>query len=79
MSREEYLNKVKERIAKHFPDRDLSLWNDEEWQGIINGMYDRFSNYTIEKQQELINEAGPKEPFWERVVSDGAYAYHMWA
>lgn len=79
MSREEYLDKVKERVKDHFPKRNLELWDDEEWQDIINNMYDRFVAFTPEQQERLINEAGPKESFWDRVIGDGAYAFYLWA
>lgn len=79
MSREEYMSAVKEAIKKYFPKRNLEIWEEPGWQNIINGMYDRFSNYTPEQQQKLIKSAGPEEPFWDRVVMDGAFAFHMWA
>ena len=79
MSREEYMDAVRAAVKEHFPKRNLGYWNDPHWQYIINGMYDDFSRYTPEQQQKLIESAGPNEPFWDRVVMDGAFAYHMWA
>ena len=79
MNRNEYLERVKKEVAEKYPKSDLNCWEDSEWQEIINAMYDGFVDYTPEKQQALINMAGPEEPFWERVVGDGAYAFYMWA
>ena len=78
MSREEYLDAVKAAIKEHFPKIGLQRWDDPEWQDLINEMYDDFANYTPEEQQKLIKSAGPEEPFWQRVVLDGAFVYFMW-
>lgn len=79
MSRNEYLELVKKEVVEKYPQRDIALWEDTEWQEIINEMYDDFNSYSHEKQEALITAAGPKESFWKRAVGDGAYAYHMWA
>lgn len=77
VTREEYYEKVKIAIKEHFDDSELPYWNNARWQEVIAKMYDDFSSFTTEQQDQLIAQAGPKEPFWDRVVMDAAYTYYM--
>jgi hypothetical protein len=77
MSKDEYYELVKNTIKQEFNINEVKYWNDPRWQRIISNMYERFASYTPEQQERLINSAGPKEPFWDRVVMDAAYAYYM--
>ena len=77
MDRATYYAEVQKAIEKHFPSVGLYRWQDSEWQELLSDMYDQFASYTPKQQEHLINSAGPKEPFWNRVVMDAAFAYYM--
>ena len=78
MTREEYFAAIKDAINEHLYPLEEERWNDPEFQDVIHGMYDDFSQYTPAKQRALIRSAGPIEPFWQRVVMDAVYVYYMW-
>lgn len=78
MTKEQYFKKVKEEAEASYPEGYFAPWDDPEWQNLLGKMYERFSKMTPEEQQKLIKSAGPEEPFWNRAVNDGVYAYTMW-
>ena len=77
LTREEYFAAVKEAVKRGCHPLEEARWNDPDFQEVINNMYDDFSKYTQAQRDKLISSAGPIEPFWQRVVYDGVFVYHM--